>query len=421
MRIVHVSDTFAPLMGGIETQVARLAARQAASGHDVEVVTTTPRAPGESGVTTAVERLGPSRPGAVAAPDVTVHRIAARVPGGWPVHPRSTAHVIRRLREPAARGARPDVVHLHLGVLAPTVQAALRPVTRLGLPTVLTVHSVWGSAWRAFAAADLVTGWSRWPVLWSAVSELTAAPLRRIVGTRGEVMVLPNGLDLAEWSTGAAGPDGGTTAEAVPTGTRAQDSGAGVHVVSAARFAPRKRMLPLLAAVLRAHEALSRAGRGGNRGHGRLRVTLAGDGAELGRARRFVADHGLSGVVSLPGPLDAGELRALHAGADVFVAPAVAEAFGIAALEAQAAGLAVLTRAGSGVAERVADGIDGLVVPDDDGLAHALVRLATEPGLLRGLLDRSRDAARLSAYDWPGVLAQTEKAYARAAELTDRS
>ncbi|WP_460702150.1 glycosyltransferase family 4 protein [Myceligenerans halotolerans] len=469
MRIVHVSDTFAPLMGGMEAQVARLAARQAAAGHEVEVITTTPGAPGERGVTTAVERLGAFDSAAVgsgvddsgsdsdadgarddvagsaaAVPDVTVHRIAARVPGGWPIHPRSTSHVVRRLRMAMASGARPDVVHLHMGVLAPTVQAALGPITRLGLPAVLTVHSVWGPAWRAFAAADAMTRWSRWPVQWSAVSELTAAPLRRIVGTRGEVLVLPNGLDLAEWrpvrhrdaegrhsrdtegtrnagepgaaggtgnvhETGTVGPAGGSGPGAAPGGSPFEGfRTSGLHLVSAGRFAPRKRMLPLLASAARAYEVLAR---------GRLRVTLAGDGAELTRARRFVVEHGLSDVVSLPGALGADGLRELYAGADVFAAPAVAEAFGIAALEAQAAGLAVLTRAGSGVAERVSSGVDGLIVPDDAALARALVRLATDGDLLHRLLERSRDDTRLAAYAWPGVLAATERAYARAIEL----
>src|SRR5687768_12442449 len=134
VRITHVSDTYLPLLGGIEAQVSRLAGQQAAAGHEVEVITTTPAAPGAHGVSTTVQD------------GVTVHRIAARIPGGWPIHPRSTTHVTARLRAAIARGERPDVVHLHMGVLAPTAQAALGPVTRLGLPAVLTVHSVWGAA-----------------------------------------------------------------------------------------------------------------------------------------------------------------------------------------------------------------------------------------------------------------------------------
>jgi glycosyltransferase involved in cell wall biosynthesis len=386
VRITHVSDTYLPLLGGIEAQVSRLAGQQAAAGHEVEVITTTPASPGAHGVSTAVQD------------DVTVHRIAARIPGGWPIHPRSTAHVTARLRAAIARGERPDVVHLHMGVLAPTAQATLRPVTRLGLPAVLTVHSVWGAAWRLFAAADAVVRWSRLPVRWSAVSELTAEPLRRLVGPgagagAADVAILPNGLDLDAWR--------------VPRTERAaRPEGSAVHVVSAARFAPRKRMLPLLTA---AADAASRLPAGA------LFVTLAGDGPERAAARRFVAEHGLRDVVSLPGRLTGTELNRLYARADVFAAPAVAEAFGLAALEAQAAGLTVVTRAGSGVAERVVDGATGLVVPDDAGLASALVRLATEPGLLDGLLVRA--ATPPSGVAWPEVLAATERAYKEAAAL----
>lgn len=389
MRITHVSDTYLPLLGGIEAQVSRLAGQQAAAGHEVEVITTTPAAPGAHGVSTTVQD------------GVTVHRIAARIPGDWPIHPRSTAHVTARLRAAIARGERPDVVHLHMGVLAPTAQAALGPVTRLGLPAVLTVHSVWGAAWRLFAAADAVVRWSRLPVRWSAVSELTAEPLRRLVDPGAgagagvaDVAILPNGLDLDAWR--------------VPRTERAaRPEGSAVHVVSAARFAPRKRMLPLLTA---AADAASRLPAGA------LFVTLAGDGPERAAARRFVAEHGLRDVVSLPGRLTGTELKRLYARADVFAAPAVAEAFGLAALEAQAAGLTVVTRAGSGVAERVVDGATGLVVPDDAALTAALVRLATEPGLLDGLLVRAANPP--SGVTWPEVLAATERAYKDAAALT---
>ncbi|MFD2026457.1 glycosyltransferase family 4 protein [Promicromonospora aerolata] len=397
MRITHVSDTYLPLLGGIEAQVSRLARQQAAAGHDVEVITTTPAAPGRHGISTTV------RDG------VTVHRIAARVPGGWPVHPRSTAHVTARLREAVNQGERPDVVHLHMGVLAPTAQAALRPVTRLGLPTVLTVHSVWGSAWRLFAAADAVLGWTRWPVRWSAVSELTAAPLRRLLppvktgaGTSGGattgagtggVAILPNGLDLDAWR--------------VPRTERdARPEGSAVHVVAAARFAPRKRLLPLLAAVADAASRLP---------DGALFVTVAGDGPQRAAAVRFVAEHGLRDVVSLPGRLTETELKRLYARADVFAAPSPAEAFGIAALEAQAAGLTVITHAESGVAERVVDGATGLVVPGDDALAAAIVRLVTEPGLLDGLLERA--ATPPSGVAWPEVLTASERVYEEARTL----
>ena len=388
MRIVHVSDSYLPLLGGIETQVARLARRQAEAGHEVEVITTTPGAPGEHGVSTRPDDDG-----------VVVHRVAARVPGGYPVHPRSTAHVLARLRELEADGRRPDAVHLHMGVLAPTVELALRPVTRLGLPALLTVHSVWGGWERAFAALDRVTRWSAWPVQWSAVSELTAAPLRRVVGRRlgpdaaaGRVSVLGNGIDVEAWRL-----------PRVERGERAE--GHEVHVVSATRFAPRKRVLPML-------EAIAAAVR---RAPGRLVATIGGDGPQLAEARRWVREHGLADTVRLVGRLTPTELKRLYIRADVFVAPAVQDAFGIAALEAQAAGLAVVSRSQSGGAERLADGRDALLVDDDEAMAAALVRLADDPALLDAIIAHNRTADL--ATSWPRVLADVDAAYDRAAAL----
>ena len=284
-------------------------------------------------------------------------------------------------------------------MLAPTAQAALRPVTRLGLPAVLTVHSVWGEASRLFAAADAVVGWSRWPVRWSAVSEMTAEPIRRILrsaGAAADVAVLPNGLDLDAWR--------------VPRTERgARPEGSAVHVVAAARFAPRKRMLPLLAAIADAASRLpdARAVRDPRR-----RRPAARGGAAVRRGAR-AARRRLPARTAHRHRAQAA-LRARRR----LAAPSPDEAFGIAALEAQAAGLTVIAHSGSGVAERVVDGATGLLVPDDDALTAALVRLATEPGLLDGLLARA--ATPPSGVDWPEVLAATERAYAEAAMLARR-
>jgi glycosyltransferase involved in cell wall biosynthesis len=388
VRITHVTDSYLPLLGGIETQVARLAGRQAAAGHDVEVLTTTP---GPDGPGVGTERGDDG---------VTVHRVAARIPGGFPVHPRSTSHLATHLRAAEAAGRRPDVVHLHMGVLAPTVQLALRPVTRLGLPAVLTVHSVWGRWERAFAGLDRAVRWSRWPVQWSAVSELTAAPLRRVLAASGldaatvdqRVSVLGNGIDVEAWRLPRTERD-----------ERAE--GKEVHVVSATRFAPRKRVLPLVDAIT---DAVRRA-------PGGLVATIGGDGPQLDDARRLVRERGLSDVIRLVGRLTPVELQRLYTRADVFVAPAVKDAFGIAALEAQAAGLAVVSRSQSGVAERLVDGRDALLVDDDAAMADALVRLVEDPELLDRIIAHNRSAEL--PLSWPRVLADTQDAYRRAAAL----
>ena len=64
-------------------------------------------------------------------------------------------------------------------------------------------------------------------------------------------------------------------------------------------------------------------------------------------------------------------LRTLYRAADIYVWPAVKEAFGIALLEAQAAGLPVVAGRSGGVPGVVADGETGLLAPEGDAAAFA--------------------------------------------------
>lgn len=71
-------------------------------------------------------------------------------------------------------------------------------------------------------------------------------------------------------------------------------------------------------------------------------------------------------------------LPAVYGAADLFLWPAVREAFGLVFLEAQAAGLPVLAGASGGVPAMVRDGETGVLVPPGDAAAFA--------GALRDLL-----------------------------------
>jgi glycosyltransferase involved in cell wall biosynthesis len=98
--------------------------------------------------------------------------------------------------------------------------------------------------------------------------------------------------------------------------------------------------------------------------------------------------------IHFAGARDAAGVAATLRGAEVFVWPAVDEAFGIAFIEAQACGLPVVAGDAGGVAAVIDDGRSGLLVAPGDAraLAAAVRRLVTDDAL------RTAMAARAPAY-----------------------
>lgn len=373
MRIGHLTDCYLPRLGGIEVQVHDVATRQRAAGHDVEVLTATPGRHGERG-------------GVVDVVDgVPVHRLATRMPFELPVNPRAP----RQMRELLGSG-RYDVAHVHAGVVSPFAVDAGRVALSVGLPTVVTWHCLLGSLEPVFRLLDRRTGWAGQPMALSAVSDVAAAPIRRIAGPGVEVAVLPNGIDVGAWRVDPLPRPAGE-----------------VHVVATMRLAPRKRPIPLLR-MLRELRWLLPASRG-------LRATIVGDGPAYGSMRRYLDRHDMSSWVTLAGRLPRELIRQLYRSADLYVAPAELESFGIAALEARCAGLPVVAKAVSGIREFVHDGQEGLLAGTDSEMVDALVRLAGDDEL------RSRIAAHNLAVEpdmsWPSVLKRAEEQYARAIAL----
>ncbi len=116
----------------------------------------------------------------------------------------------------------------------------------------------------------------------------------------------------------------------------------------------------------------------------RWSLEVIGDGP----ARREVEDalYPLEGRVTWAGEIGPMEIARRLASADLFVWPALNEAFGMALLEAQASGVPVVAGAAGGVSEIVVHGITGLLVPPSDAPAFAQA--------VRSLLvDRPRRAA----------------------------
>ena len=370
MRIAHVSDCYAPRTGGIEMQVAGLAAHQASGGDEVRVITATP-----------------GRGGVFAGDDVVdgipVHRVAAHIPFELPIHPRTGREVGALLdRHPV------DVVHVHAGVVSPFAWSSIRAACKRGIPTLITVHSVWGPlAGPGFAASDVLLHWSRWGAELSAVSRVAAERIASSVPRAGEVLVVPNGIEPADW-----------TIEPLPADPAA------LRIASVLRMAPRKRTLPLVRIIEVAAHRL--------RGTAAVTAVLVGDGPELSRAERYVREHRLESTITFAGRLDREGIRRVFAQSDVYVQPSVKESFGLAALEARTAGLPVVARSQTGTTEFIHDGHQGLLAPDDAGMARVIARLGRD----RDLLDRITHANRSTppAQAWSTVIRTVADAYRHA-------
>jgi glycosyltransferase involved in cell wall biosynthesis len=109
------------------------------------------------------------------------------------------------------------------------------------------------------------------------------------------------------------------------------------------------------------------------------RLILFGRGSEEARLQDRVRRQGLSAKVHFVG--FRADLRNFLGHADLLVHPAVREGLGIALLEAQAAGLAVVASRTGGIPEAVADNVSGLLVPPKDtaALANAITALLGDP------------------------------------------
>ncbi|CAN5537560.1 glycosyltransferase family 4 protein [soil metagenome] len=349
MRIVLVSDCYPPRLGGIESQVAALSGQLRSAGHDVCVLTATP---------------GPEQTGVLRM-------------NGLPVGPPIKAWAAPAMRTVLQAA---DVVHIHLGVMAPFAQMAALVATSAAIPTVITWHSLVASSPMTPA---LRHRWRRWMdrgALPTAVSTVGACQLATALSV-GRVDLVRNGIHIERWK-----------------GDPAPGGGGGVQVVSAMRFTPRKRPIGLIA-------MLSQV-RGGLPLSQRPSLVICGDGPLLEPLRRVVASTSLREWVELPGRVSRAHLAATYRRSDLYVAPARHEAFGIAALEAAAAGLPVVASAGSGVEDMVQHGKGGLLAATDGDLVGQLTRAVREPGRIEAMADHQR-AQPPTGYSWSNVTAAT--------------
>lgn len=364
MRVLHVSDVYRPRIGGIEMFVEELAERQVAAGHDVSVLSLA---------------TDGARPGVeTGASGVTLRRAPSRAPWPLPFVPRGGLVDLTAY----------DRVHVHLSVVSPFSTKVAQAAVRAGVPTIATVHSMWDGREGWVRTVGLIAGWDRWPVTWTAVSAAAAATMQGVLGARTPILVVPNAVEVDWWRARQ------------PVADRSRP----VTVVAVMRLAGRKRPLQLVEALARSRQAVP--------AEVPMRAVVVGEGPLEERLRARIDALGVGGWVELAGARSRAEIRDIYRDADLYAAPSQQESFGLAALEARAVGLPVVAMRHGGVGEFIRDGIEGVLCDDDDALAEAFTRLATDRELRERLAGHNR--AQAPVHDWARTLEGFEGAYAHA-------
>lgn len=367
MRIALVCDWYRPRIGGIELHLQDLARALDKRGHDVVVVTSTP--------------------GAREFDGVQVRRIEA--PLMPPFGLLFTPSGFRAVAE-AIAVERPDVVHAHVSIVSPTAFAGALAAHRQGLATVLTFHSMIPNTRPLARGLGALLGTASWTARYTAVSQCVALAVRPFAPSQS-FAVLPNAIEVSAWrSDGAREP---------------RDE---LRLVSVMRLNAKKRPLALIAMMRRLRAALPGV---------RIRLRIAGDGPQRAIVTRAIARAQLRDRVELLGQCARERIRELLAESDVFVLPALRESFGIAALEARAAGLPVVAMSNSGVAEFIEHGREGLLARNDAEFMAHVATLATEPDRRRAISNYNRQNP--PPFDWATVVDRHVAIYCEAMALRE--
>jgi glycosyltransferase-like protein len=233
------------------------------------------------------------------------------------------------------------------------------------------------------------------------VSDPWIALLRDEFGVRAQRV--PNGVDAERFRP----PRDSRERDAARA---AADLDGELAILTVGGIEPRKGSLTLLRAFAAARAALPE----------RRPVLLVAGGAtlfdhrdEIDRFHALRERLDLDDSVRVLGPVSDAQLDELYRAADLFALPSAKEGFGLAVLEALAAGLPAVVSDLDVFRTYLADGESALMAPvgDHAALAAALVRAAASPELAARLREGGRAVA--ARHGWDAAAAAHEAAYAR--------
>jgi glycogen synthase len=393
MKILMISWEYPPVViGGLGRHVHHLSTALAAAGHDVVVLSRRPTGTDPS-THPSSEEINEGVRVIAAAHDPHEFTFSTDMMA-WTL---AMGHAMIRagmsLKMPGSeRLWRPDVVHAHDWLVA---HPGIALAQFYDVPIVSTIHATEAgrhSGWVSGAISRQVHAVESWLVRESdSLITCSASMSDEITELFGpglaQTTVICNGIDAARWPFGARRPRTGP-AELLYVGRLEYEKG--VHDAIAAL--PRIRRI-----------------------HPGTTLTIAGDGTQQDWLIEQARKHKVLKATRFVGHCEHTELLELLHRADAAVLPSHYEPFGLAALEAAAAGAPLVTSNIGGLGEAVINGVTGVSCPPRDvaGLAAAVCTVLEDPAAAQR---RARAARKrlTSDFDWQTVANETAQVYSTA-------
>jgi glycosyltransferase involved in cell wall biosynthesis len=375
MRILIVTDQYAPMVGGVPTVTRALATGLADRGHAVAVMAPSPDRRGSTG-TDGRARL----------------RYLGSLP--WPLYDgMRLASPVGGLRTLTATSP-PDVVHIHCPLVLGA--GALLRARQLAIPVVYTNHYLPANVNPALRGRPRVFDDSFYSYVrafsnrctYVTAPSATALQLLRGCGLRAPSRVISNGVDARTYSPGRAD-------EQLRDRYRLRRDGP--LILSVGRLSPEKRVDVLIDAAAR----LTRP----------AQLAIAGAGPQEAELRARANRLGLARQVTFLGFVPDADLPGLYRLADIFAIASEAELQSLATLDAMATGLPVVAAGACALTELVQHGSSGFLFRPGRAaeLAAYLDMLAGDPDLRCDMTAAALRAA--GAHDRQCTLAEWERLY----------
>lgn len=141
------------------------------------------------------------------------------------------------------------------------------------------------------------------------------------------------------------------------------------------------------------------------------RLVIIGDGSERKNLEDLAKRLNLKGRVRFLGQISNEEIPEYLVAADCFVLPSREEGFGIALLEARAAGLPVIATKVGGILDIIKDEKTGILIEsrDSQAISEAIYKIYSQPEFAQNLVQNAK--VNLEKYDWQNISLRVYKIY----------